>query len=93
MLEKTVEAAFMRGVKVHRAWAPKVERLGKGWPDRVVLWQGRIAFVELKRPDGSVSRRQRYIRDRLRKLGFEWWCLYTQEAVAEWIDEWFDENV
>ena len=91
MLEKSVESAFMRGVRKRKAIAPKCEKLGKGWPDRVILaFPGRICFIELKRPSGKLRRRQAAIGRMLRALGFEWHCLYTKEAVKEFLDEWFD---
>ena len=70
--------------------APKCERIGKGWPDRVVLArEGRIAFVELKRPDGRLGVRQRLIAKMLEALGFDVFCLYTKEEVETWLEGWF----
>lgn len=60
----------------------QVERLGglalklqipgvRGFPDRTVLMEGRVFFVEFKRSKGGVvSTQQRRWHDRLRRLGF-----------------------
>ncbi len=90
MLEKAVENALTKGVKLRSGIAPKCEKIGKGWPDRVVLaWKARIAFVELKRPDGKLGTRQRLIAKMLRALGFDVFCLYSVEEVEAWLEGWF----
>jgi hypothetical protein len=92
MLEKNVEAALVRGVKRRRAIAPKGEKLGKGWPDRIVLaYPGKIAFVELKRVGGTPRRRQILIGKLLRSLGFTHVFLYTVDEVEAWLNEWFGD--
>ena len=48
---------------------------------------GRIAFVELKRPEGGkVSRLQIEWANRLRGLGFSFYFIHTREGVKEFID-------
>ncbi len=90
MLEHAVESALVRGAKRRGALAIKAERLGKGFPDRLILaWRGRIAWVELKRPGGVLRRRQSIIAKILRRLGFEVYCLSSIEEVETWLDEWF----
>ncbi len=92
MLEKSVESALVRGVKKRRAIAPKGEKLGKGWPDRIVLaYPGRIAFVELKRIGGTIRKRQKLIGKLLRSLGFTVVYLFTVEDVEVWLNEWFED--
>lgn len=95
MLESSVESALVRGVKRHKpAFTMKGERLGKGWPDRIVFAsKGRIAFIELKRPGGILARRQNLIGKLLRRLGFEWQCLWTHKAVEEWLVEFFGDEL
>lgn len=91
MYEINVENALTEGVeKISLATQVKGERLGKGWPDRIVLaWPRKIAFVELKRLDGKMGRRQKAIRKLLISLGFDFYCLYTREEVENWLSEWF----
>ena len=92
MLEKNVEDALVRGVRKRRGIAPKAEKLGKGWPDRIVLaYPGRIAFVELKRTGGTIRKRQKLIGKLLRRLGFTVVYLFTIEEVEAWLNEWFGD--
>ncbi len=92
MYETSVENALVRGVKRRRAIAPKGERLGKGWPDRIVLaFPGRVAFVELKRPGGALRLRQHVIAKLLRRLGFDVYCLSSVAEVEAWLHEWFGD--
>jgi hypothetical protein len=96
LLEKSVEDALVAGVKCHKpAFTMKGERLGKGWPDRIVFaWKGRIAFIELKRPDvgrKGLKRRQSVIGGMLRLLGFDVYCLWTKEQVEKWLVEFFGD--
>lgn len=92
MLERTVENALMHAVKRKKGLAPKGELLGKNWPDRIPLvYPGRVCFVELKRPTVKEPRLgQRILGKILRKLGFDYFCLYTLEEVAEWERDWLD---
>lgn len=59
-----------------------------GLPDRIVLLpEGRIAFVELKRPKGSrVGALQRYWRIVLKRLGFLHWWVYTEADIDALIE-------
>lgn len=57
-----------------------------GWsgvPDRIILLpQGKVMFVELKRPKGGeVSELQRWWLDRLTKLGFYAVLCYDDEDI------------
>jgi len=96
LLENSVESALVKGVKKYKpAFTMKGERIGKGWPDRIVFaWPGRIAFIELKRPDvgrKGLKRRQGVIGGVLRLLGFEVHCLWTKPQVEKWLVEFFGD--
>ncbi len=44
----------------------------KGWPDRLVMWEGgHMMFIEFKRPGEEPRRLQVYVHKQLRALGFE----------------------
>lgn len=91
-----MEDALVDGVKRHKpAFTMKGERLGKGWPDRIVFaGKGRIAFIELKRPDigpKGLRRRQYVIGGILRLLGFDVHCLWTKGRVENWLIEFFGD--
>ena len=60
MLEKQIEQALVRRVKTLRGMAEKfVSPNRRSVPDRLVtLPEGRIIFVECKRPGGKVTEAQ-----------------------------------
>ena len=95
-MEIIVENVLVDGVKSHKpAFTMKGERLGKGWPDRIVFAPGgRLAFIELKRPGvGSegLRPRQKVIGGMLRLLGFDVYCLWTVPQVEKWLSEFFGD--
>lgn len=90
MIEKDVES-FLR---------KRVEHLGgrcikmpavyeEGIPDRlVIIPEGRIAFVELKRPKGGrLSEMQKYQIQKLRELGCNVYILHNYAEVNAMLEE------
>lgn len=58
-----------------------------GIPDRLVVLQGRVVFVELKRPvGGKLSVAQEMWKNRLTALGCEWHLLCTREEVDRFLE-------
>lgn len=86
MRENRVEATLRDEIKRMGGWALKLLPSVSGLPDRIVLlpW-GRLYFVELKSPTGTVKPHQTVIHNRLRRLGFEVYVLSTPDAVKEWV--------
>lgn len=73
MLEEKIEDYLRRRVEAAGGLCIKLNPAGyKGIPDRLILLpQGKVAFVELKRTKGGVlARLQAWWRDRLSGLGF-----------------------
>ena len=68
-LESSLEARLYRHCKRLGAECIRVERIGKGWPDRLIIARGHYIWVELKRNGGKVSADQRKIHARLRAAG------------------------
>lgn len=59
------------------AWARRQAMLTEmgalaGFPDLIVMAEGKIAFLEVKAPGGSLSPAQRLFRDRAAAHGFPW---------------------
>ena len=82
---------------IERLLVDGVERIGgaciklgqDGWPDRlVVLSDGRVVWVELKRPDGQVDPLQKWRAARLRKLGHRVEIPWSKADVVRLLDEW-----
>lgn len=42
-----------------------------GWPDRTLLYQGRVMFLELKRTGENPTPMQLFVLDSLTQMGFE----------------------
>jgi hypothetical protein len=82
-LENVIEDYLVSEVKALGGLALKLEvRSQKGWPDRLVVLQGRVLFVECKRPRGGrTSRHQRSCITRLKKLGADARVVSTMEGV------------
>lgn len=85
-LEDKVEDRLAKAVECLGGLAFKFKPFGIiGVPDRIVLLPGgRLIFVELKKPDGTVKPWQTRMHNRLRSLGFKVLVLYTLRQVDEW---------
>ena len=91
MLEKRAEDELKRESKRRNIWTIKAERLGRGFPDRMLLASdGRICFVELKRPGQDLRPAQRMVAKWLRRLGFLVVKLNTPKEVKAFLSEWLD---
>ena len=89
MREREIERKLVSAVKSHGGICPKFVSPGfDGMPDRVVLLpQGKIGFVEVKRP-GEEPRPLQTARHRiLRKLGFLVFVFDGEEQIGGMIDE------
>lgn len=71
MLERQVESNVVRYAKDHGAIVIKLNGPGdRGKPDRLFLHNGKVLFIEFKRPGGRASALQeKWMRD-LRDAGF-----------------------
>lgn len=88
MREEYIEGRFREGVKRRGGIAIKLQPTIAGLPDRMVLLPGgRIRFVELKRPDGTVSAIQKVMHSKLHGLGFPVSVLWSIEDVNRWVSE------
>lgn len=89
MLEKDIEARLTRGVERAGGLCLKWVSPGcTGVMDRIVLLPGgKVIFVELKKPGGRLSERQEWMAKRMKELGMQVLCLWTQEAVDDFLEE------
>ena len=89
MLERQVEQALVREVRKHGGIAPKFTSPGTaGMPDRIVILpEGRICFVELKRPGQKSRPIQTRQMDRLTQLGCMVRTIDHPNQIQELIDE------
>lgn len=87
-LEKDIERKLVDMVKRHGGLCLKWVCPGRaGVPDRIVLLpEGRIIFVELKRPQGSrLDPLQRWWAKKLTEFGFDHYFIYSTDMV-NWLD-------
>lgn len=86
MREKTVEKKLTDGVKKLGGRSYKFISPGNsGVPDRIVICDGKIFFVELKTETGRLSALQKIQIDRLKKLGAKVLVLYGEEDVNKFL--------
>lgn len=85
MLEKELEAKLVCSVRARGGLCLKWVCPGTaGVPDRIILLPGgRIAFAELKRPEGArVAPLQKYWRRVLTDLGFRHYMIHSEDDIG-----------
>ena len=89
MLEKDIETRLKRGVEQAGGLCLKWVSPGcTGVMDRIVLLPGgRVIFVELKKPGGRLSERQKHMAYELRKRGMEVRDIRDTESVDLFLEE------
>lgn len=72
MTEKQIEQALVKAVKAAGGLCPKWVSPGfDGAPDRIALFgDGKVGFIEVKRPGGKPRKIQKLRHAQLRHLGF-----------------------
>lgn len=58
-----------------------------GVPDRIVIHEGRVMFVELKRPGETPRELQRFIARKIRANGSFVYCISRKEQVDAFVAE------
>lgn len=81
--ESRIEQSFARWCSQRNIPCLKVQAIGvRGFPDRLVLLQGMVVFIEFKTPTGVLSEHQIRCHARLKSLGLEIHvCRSKQEAI------------
>lgn len=87
MLEKQIEAYLRDKVKKLGGIAYKFTSPGnRGVPDRICLFPGVVAFVEVKNERGVLSALQKYEMQRIKALGLKHFVLWSKEDVDAFIE-------
>lgn len=88
-MEKDLEAYVGRAVRKRGGlWLKWVSPGCTGVPDRILAMPGGIiAFVEMKQDGGRVSRRQAYMLDKLRRMGFQAYVIFDKEQAHAMLRE------
>lgn len=88
MIEKDIEKYLISQIKkigglIWKLTSPSTS----GVPDRIVIRNGMIWFVELKRPNGNMRKLQLYRKSELQKQGFDVLCLDTKDKIDCFIEQ------
>ena len=54
-----------------------------GLPDRVMHFQGRVIYLEIKRPGGKMSKYQLAFKEQCISDGISYWCVSSIEELEE----------
>lgn len=85
-LESLAERLLHDRVMAAGGLCPKLAPVDAGIPDRLVIWEGRVYLVELKRPGGRVRPIQAAWHNRARQAGVEVVLLSGTVEVSAWLD-------
>jgi len=87
MLEKSIERQILNWCK-KQGWLNLKLGGPKGFPDRsVILPNGRIVFLEVKKPGGVVSHHQNVFKKKLNDLGHECHVVDSLAAAQEVLND------
>lgn len=86
-LESLAERLLHDRVSAAGGLCPKLAPVDAGIPDRLVIWEGRVYLVELKRPGGRVRPIQAAWHNRARRAGVEVVLLSGTVGVSAWLDD------
>lgn len=86
----------MKESKIERELKKQIEAIGgscfkwvspgnRGVPDRIVIYQGEVTLVELKRPGEKLRPLQEFQRRKFAELGVEVEVIDSMEGVAEFV--------
>ena len=87
VLEKDIEKYLVKQVKKYSGLCYKWQSTITGVPDRIVILNQKILFVELKTPTGKLSPRQIIVFDELGEAGFPVHIIRSKEDVDEFIEQ------
>jgi len=89
LLEPAFWTTFPAGMYVlprHVGGRLKAYGMKDGVPDIEVIYDGRVVWLELKRPHGSISKAQRAAHPKLERAGCHVYVCRTPEAVIDALD-------
>lgn len=88
MLESSIEAGLRKQVVKHGGMFLKfVSPNNAGVPDRIIIDQGRVIFVELKQERGCLRMLQACMIDKMRQAGADVRVVYGAEGARQLVKE------
>lgn len=85
--EKKIEQKLVDAVKAKGGVCLKFISSTDGYPDRIVIFKNKIAFVEVKAPGKKPRKLQLKRHELLRKYGFKVYVLDEAKEIGGIIDE------
>jgi hypothetical protein len=74
-----------------RGWwnFPILQSLGAypGLPDRIAIRDGRILFLEIKRPKGKLSEHQKKFQENMKRENAEYYVIHNLEELMKLLEE------
>lgn len=88
LLEKHIERPVVEYAKKRGVIVRKMDGFGyRAWPDRMLLGpEGRVLFIEFKRPGGTTTPLQAQLHSQLEALGHEVQVLDDVAKAKKWVD-------
>ena len=94
MLESSIEAGLREQVIKHGGMFLKFTSPGtRGVPDRIIIDNGRVIFVELKQSSGRLSTSQEVVIKRMRRHGADVRVVYGQAGAKALVKDLWPEGV
>lgn len=88
MVESDIERWMLRQVHARGGLFYKFTSPGNdGVPDRILIWNARVVFIELKQERGRLSRMQEIQIERMRERGAEVRVVYGRAQAEELLKE------
>jgi len=85
--ERTIESGLRRQIVRLGGLCFKFTSPGtRGVPDRLVIFEGRLYLVELKRPDGEPSQVQKAVHRMIEARKVKVWVVKDDETLKTFID-------
>lgn len=84
--ESSIEAYLVSQIRKLGGLCKKWTAPGSsGEPDRIIIWDGLIEFVELKRPGGRLSELQKVKHKELKAQGAKVFTLSSRQEVDDYV--------
>ena len=85
MSEATLSKYIYNKAKALGCMVVKIDASHRGWPDRLILHNGKCMFIEVKNPNGRgrLSKLQRYTIERIKSIGIQAFVIDNKNMANE----------
>lgn len=92
MNEASLSAYVLKRAQHFGAICVKVDASRRGWPDRIIVYKGSVAFIEVKNPNkkGRLSKIQEHMITQLRDIGgVKVYVVASKDEVDDALNDFF----